>query len=49
VIGITSGSTTTTSAIDAVGNRVATGGGGAVGSSCPISMAIPQAPSTPPR
>jgi RHS repeat-associated protein len=31
VIGITSGSTTTLSAIDAVGNRVATGSGGAVG------------------
>jgi hypothetical protein len=31
VIGIASGSTTTLSAIDAVGNRVATGSGGAVG------------------
>jgi RHS repeat-associated protein len=31
VIGITAGSTTTTSAIDAVGNRVATASGGAVG------------------
>lgn len=31
MIGITSGSTATTSAIDAVGNRVATAGGGAVG------------------
>ncbi len=31
MIGITSGSTTTVSAIDAVGDRVATGSGGAVG------------------